>query len=92
MALGSSEHDGGDPAALTIEDSQHVKPAFFRHEQIEQQNVRMFLLYESQGFRAIASLAGYLEARLSGEQGGKGLAQDGVIVGDNDLDIFGHEG
>jgi hypothetical protein len=65
---------------------QHFHPRDFGHCQIEQKDVRLKLLSERQGFASVRRFGHDLEIALGDEQAAQTIAENGVVVGDDNPD------
>jgi len=78
------EHDDGDPRRRRPELTDRVEAGRPRHPQIHEDDVSLLRDGDPDGIAAVRGLTDHLDALDAGQRRSQPVAEDGVIVGDDD--------
>ena len=76
------EHQDVGRGGFVADGADNIEAAHFRHGQVEDEQVRLFLLDVVHGLDAIGGFATYLDAGLGFQHGADAAADNDMVVGD----------
>ncbi len=87
LGVDAQDHDG-QVRLLALELLEDLEPAAARHGDVQQDEIEVLLLDQVQDLLPVAGLAGHIHVGLTHEDLLVPLADDGVIIGDQDSNLF----
>ena len=87
LGVDAQDHDR-QVRLLALELLEDLESTAARHGDVQQNEIEILLLGQIQNFLTVAGLAGHIHVGLAHENLLVALANDGVIIGDQDSNLF----